>query len=139
MNAKNLFLFVMMAGVCSIAHAAANAPANAADIKTIFINTLPGSAEQLAHGPQLTVPIRSKGNNPNGPITNISVWYNLGCFLLEKTGSLRQISLYDENGHQIGHFNGEAYNSDTTYFAASNEPEIDIVGEGGLNIKGDSE
>ena len=43
MNIKNLFLFVMMAGVCSVAHAAANAPANAADIRTALVRTVPGS------------------------------------------------------------------------------------------------
>ncbi len=61
MNIKNLFLFVMMAGVCSIAHAA--------DIRTALVRTVPGTQLAIDRGEQFEVPLRHNVDQ-NAQITN---------------------------------------------------------------------
>ena len=125
MNTKNLFLLIMLAGVCSVTHAA--------DIRTTFVNTLPGTQLAIDRGEQIEVPLVFNVDQ-NASITNVKVWYNLNRLL-----NSAKISLYNKNGVIIDHYDEGLYDPDTTYCAASNEPEIDIVGEGGLNIKGAEE
>ncbi len=124
MNIKNLFLLIIMAGMGSIA--------NAADIRTVLINTVPGSAVALAHGPQLNVPLRY-GVDPNTTITNEHVWYNINRHL-----NSGRINLYDAHGIKIEHNNDFAkqpYDPNTTYAVESDEPVVAIVAGNGLFIQ----